>query len=278
MKDTNRMKQSMLKTVSLTGCLSFLLFACTSGEEDISGVGTSKPLEITAVIDQQTRAAGTEPTVTAGNYDKRTFAENDLIKITGNGENAEYYYNGTRWLPVSTVLTTAGSETFKASYPVSFNGIQADQTDYKKFWLSNNLTAETTVTGNLAEFTFAPAASKITIVIEYTAERTGESVKVKGATVLTDNGTATEEITLLGLATTGVKHTYTGIINPGSKSFTITVATKDNTAQSFTQNTKELLSKHNYIYNFSSTSNLILNSVTVENFVSNTEISGGDAT
>lgn len=268
----------MLKAVSLTGCLSFLLFACTSGEEDISGAGTSKPLEITAVIDQQTRAAGTEPIVSAGNYDKRTFVENDRISVTGNNKKAEYYYNGTRWLPVSTVLTTAGSETFKASYPVSFNGIQADQTDYKKFWLSNNLTAETTVTGNLAEFTFAPAASKITIVIEYTAERTGESVKVKGATVLTDNGPDTEEITLLGLATTGVKHTYTGIINPGSKSFTITVATKDNTAQSFTQNTKELLSKHNYIYNFSSTSNLILNSVTVENFVSNTEISGGDAT
>lgn len=278
-----RIKQSLLKAASFIGCLSLLLSACTSGEQGMPEPGELRPLEITADIEPQTRAAGTEPGVTATNYDKRAFVTNDRIRVT-NSKNAattaDYYYEGTRWLPVNASgsgITTTGGETFTAFYPVSFTTIQAIQTSYDAFWKSNKLVASATATGNQASFRFIPAAAKITVVVEYTADRTGQSVKVKGAAVLTMGGTASEEITLLGLKTTGTKHTYVGIINPGkSKYFTITVVTNNGT-QAYS-GTKDLLAGHNYIYNFSSTNNLILNSVSVEGFNDQKEVSGGDAT
>lgn len=278
-----RIKRSLQKALSLAGCLSFLLSACTSGEQEIPEPGVLQPLEITADIDTRTRAAGTEPAVTGSNYDKRSFVTNDRITVTktgGTSTQENYYYNGTRWLPVSgTGITTTGGESFTAFYPTSFSGILADQTSYQKFWESNKLEASASATGNLVTFKFAPAAAKITVVVEYAnATHIGESVKVKGATVLTASGPATEEITLLGLTTTGAKHTYAGIINPGTKAYTITVTTTGNAAQTYSQTSKTLSAGHNYIYNFSSTSNLILNSVSVVGFTDQTEIAGGDAT
>lgn len=280
-----RIKRSVLKAASFAGCLSLLLSACTSGEQGMQVPGELQPLEITADIDTQTRAASAEPGVTATNYDKRAFATNDRIKVinSSNGAiTADYYYDGTRWLPVDasgTGITTTGNETFTASYPISFSGILATQTSYENFWKSNKLVAGTAAVGNQVSFRFKPAAAKITVVVEYSdAARTGEYVKVSGVAVRTAGSSTSEEISLLGLVTTGAQHTYAGIINIGdSKSFTITVKAQNQTAQTFTT-TKKLIAGYNYIYNFSSTNNLILNSVSVVNFKDQTEVSGGDAT
>lgn len=276
MKDMKRIKRSLLKTVSFLGCL-FVFLSCTSGEQEMPMPGEPQPLEITAEIDPQTRAA-----VDASNYDKHSFAANDQITVTNTtstSTTANYYYNGTRWLPVSgTGITTSGGDSFTASYPTSFTAIQAIQNSYENFWKSNKLVSTATASGNLVKFNFAPAAAKITVVVEYQESLSCEYIKVKGATVLTASGPDTEEITLLGLVTTGTRHTYVGIINPGTKTYTITVKAQNKTAQSYTQSSKGLLAGHNYIYNFSSTSYLILNSVSVEDFHDQPEIPGGDAT
>lgn len=277
-----RIKQSLLKATAFIGCLSLLLSACTSGEQGMPEPRELQPLEITADIEPQTRAAGTEPGITATNYDKRAFVTNDRITVANSSNaatTADYYYDGTRWLPADasgTGITTTGGETFTAFYPVSFTAIEAVQTSYDAFWRSNKLVSSATADDNKATFNFTPAAAKITIVVEYTTDFVGQSVKVKGAAVLTASGSDSEEITLLGLETTGTKHTYVGIINTGSKSFTISVETNNGT-QSY-KDTKELLAGRNYIYNFSSTSNLILNSVSVVGFNDQSEVSGGDAT
>lgn len=281
-----RIKQSLLKAASFIGCLSLLLSACTSGEQGMPEPGELRPLEITADIEPQTRAAGTEPGVTATNYDKRAFVTNDRIRVTNSNKaatTADYYYDGTRWLPVNASgsgITTTGGETFTAFYPVSFATIQAIQTSYEAFWKSNKLVASKTAEGNKVIFNFKPAAAKITVVVEYSdATRTGEYVKVSGTAVLTGSSSVSEEITLLKLVNKGTKHTYVGIINPGdSKTYTITVKAESYTAQSYGPVTKKLIAGHNYIYNFSSTNNLILNSVSVVGFNDQPEVSGGDAT
>ncbi|WP_455640579.1 hypothetical protein [Parabacteroides sp.] len=293
----------------LAGCC--LLLGNCSSEEPVEPVPTAgKPLEVNASISGPTRADYS----TSNGYDKTAFIEGDVIAITPDSKSTSYSYTyqSDIWKPVATTdsIKVTGNTEFTASYPASFTEILANQSlsetvnevkdpfaSYKK---SNQFIATATSENNLIYFEFAPAAAKIRLVITYPdgETHTGVSAKITGEKVLNntntgnpDTGSKNQTITLLPITTEGQTHVYVGIVYPGvNKSYTITVEeNKVESTEAGSTTTTTLTHTHNessrtlvagteYTYNFSSNSNLILNSVTVTEFVNGGNQNLGNAT
>lgn len=265
-------KFQITSLLALLACL--YLPACTSGEEEI---GEGRPLEVMAEISSTFTTRATDPH--ENDYDKSKFADGDLIKISKKSTSANYQYSKTSsyWqLAASqTALTTTGNETFEAVFPSDFSGILTDQTTYTNFWLSNKLVSQQTATGNLVNFQFAPAFAKVTIIVEYASTPSGTNFtsSMKGDNIV-GNGVS-QTIQLLYLGNVGNKYTYTGIINTATTTITITAPMQNGTTGSFTDDNRTFESAQNYIYNFTSNNNLILNGVTVKDFTTASD-SGSD--
>ena len=162
-------------------------------------------------------------------------------------------------------MTTDGG-TYAASFPTTFNGIKQDQTTKTAFWESNQLFSSEAAVGNRVNFVFAPAAAKITINVEYAGSTTGNGIKLAGNYLRTASGT-NEIIQLLPVTASGTNHPYIGIIRAHSSAvYTITVSVSGTADKSYAQTSILLEAAHNYIYNFTSTNKLILNSVNVTSF------------
>lgn len=257
--------------------LLFLLSSCTSGEQE---EWKGRPLEITAEI----AAPVTRADAHESNYDKQTFIEGDQINIYSgayaNGSPTVYTYDDLKWLPAGGgdgITMTTDNGTYTASYPTTFSGIKADQATPTAFWESNQLTSsEIPAKGNRVNFVFAPAAAKITVNVEYSAVTTGSRITLEGDKLQTDSGTG-ETITLLPVTDSGTNHTYIGIVRANtSATYKITVYTTTDASTGKYHEVAgfKLEAAHNYIYNFTSTNKLILNSVNVTSF--GDAVSGGD--
>ncbi|WP_293669024.1 fimbrillin family protein [uncultured Parabacteroides sp.] len=271
---------TVLKAAGLALC--FWLAACT----DEQLLSEMRPLEIEAVIPAQTKAS-----LGASALDKTAFINDDSIKVvrSGGSETASYKYdlaNG-RWLPkTGTGLSTTGNQTFIASWrPDGFTGILADQTTVENYQKSIQLTDTAAATNNLVQFRFAPAATKITITVTYTdgSNITGGTASMTGSKLLNETETS-QTINFYAVTNSGAKHTFVGVVYPGTgKTYTISVTSTatTTTTKTYTQASKELKAGYNYTYNFTTDSRtlLILNNVTVNDFVDdNTTPPVGDAT
>ncbi|WP_425886278.1 hypothetical protein ACPYIV_07900 [Parabacteroides sp. ASD2025] len=270
-----RLQMNMIvKALGLAAC--FLLAGCSPEQP----IGEMSPLEVEAVIPAQTKAG------TSG-LDKMAFVDTDSITVTKSGgtPSAVYKYDLTndRWLPkTGTGLSTTGGETFVASWkPVDFTGIVEDQTSEDKYKKCYELAASSTATANLVKFKFAPVAAKITIIVSYALESTEGSASLKGNKLISDTDTE-QTISFHPVTNSGKKHTFVGLVHPGdAKKYTISVTYKDlATPYTYAVNSKNLQAGYNYIYNFSTDNKtyLILNSITVVDFVKQSETSAGDAT
>ena len=260
--------------------LLFLLSSCTSGEQE---EWKGRPLEITAEI----AAPVTRADAHDSDYDKQTFVAGDQINIYSgayaNGSPTVYTYSNSKWLPAGGgdgITMTTDNGTYTASYPTTFSGIKADQTTPTAFWESNQLTSsEIPAKGNRVNFVFAPAAAKITVNVEYSAATTGTRITLEGDKLQTTSETG-ETITLLPVIASGTNHTYIGIVRANtSATYKITVYTTADASKGKYHEVTEfrLEAAHNYIYNFTSTNKLILNSVNVTPFASDGSAeSGGD--
>lgn len=281
-----RIKTTQLSPGGWCAGLFILLAACTSGEQE-TGIG--RPLVVTAEITPPLTRAD----VHNSDYDKQSFVKDDQINIYPGSAASDkvtvYTYktssgSNLQWLPDAGgdgIVISSENGTYTASYPTTFNGILEDQRNKTNFWSSNQLLSTATAKGNRVDFSFAQAAAKITINVEYTNETTGTSVTLTGDNLRT-NGGSNETISLLPLTASGTKHTYVGIVHASSNSnpanYTITVVTAaDTNGKSYTQAAITLEAANNYIYNFTSTNKLILNGVQVAPFASDgSAISGGD--
>lgn len=181
--------------------------------------------------------------------------------------------------------------------PPEFTAILSDQTSYTNFWKSNRLTSTKKATANRVDFQFAPAAARITIVVTYTEGTTNTAISamITGTDVCTESG-KTNEIKLLCTGEEATRHTYTCIINPigvvdTSHPYTISVTSNPggngvaDVTQSYTEKGNpsgeapfQLLPGYECQYNFTSTSELILSSVTVKDFDPTIETDVGPAT
>lgn len=282
-----RIKTTQLSPGGWCAGLFILLAACTSGEQE-TGIG--RPLVVTAEITPPLTRADAHDS----DYDKQSFVKDDQINIypgsAASGTATVYTYrtssgsSNLQWLPQAGgdgIVISSETGTYTASYPTTFNGILEDQTNKANFWSSNQLLSTATAKGNRVDFSFAQAAAKITINVEYATTTTGMSVTLTGNNLRT-NGGSYETIRLLPLTASGTKHTYVGIVHASSNSnpanYTITVVTdSDTNGKSYTQAAITLEAANNYIYNFTSTNKLILNGVQVAPFASDgNAISGGD--
>lgn len=290
MKPTTKISLTALLWLSLAGC------------DRTDSPQPALPLEVSAEI------AGAHTRVTTDrdetNYDKRTnFVVGDEININKGTESTKdavlYTKNAKGWAPATgnSSITTTGGEDFFASYPPKFTAILSDQSIPTNFWLSNRLTSTKKATANRVDFQFAPAAARITIVVTYTegTTNTAISAKITGTDVCTEAG-KTGELKLLCTGSDPTRHTYTCIINPievvdTSHPYTISVTSNPggngvaDVTQSYTEKGNpsgeapfQLLPGYEYQYNFTSTSELILSSVTVKDFESTTETDVGPAT
>lgn len=269
--------------------LLLLLPACTS-EADLE---ESRPLVVTAEI------APTSPStraIDATNYDKRNFEVGDEIQINNGSTSVDYRKDATNdWVsttnPGLKVTAESSASTFSASYPKGFTSILQDQKSYQNFWQSNKLEAKggsnVTLSNNKVNFTFLPVAVKITISIDYTSSE--GVLKYKNVTTtLTGNGIQTgassssETIEMLHTGDNAVasdKHTFVCILYPGTWSFTLSVSrtpesstTPESTPQTFTQSSYPFVAARNYVYNFTSSDELILNKVEVQDFETSTDV------
>lgn len=282
--ERNKKKHLPCRWQWLVAALLLVLVSC-DGHDAV----TSAPLEVSAgIAGVHTRAEGDK---NAGNYEKKgNFETGDLITIrkkTDSESAAVPYVKGTDgWVPeVSTkqILTT-GNEVFFASYPSEFNSILSDQSTYTNFWKSNRLTSTATATANRVKFEFSPAAAKITIVVIYEADNSAVEAKVAGAGVCTESG-KTGNLQLLLTSDEPKRHTYTGIISTGTSfPYTITVVTSVGGKQE-TKSYEEvggngftLQAGYEYQYTFTTTSELILSSVVVKEFLSGGTQDVGSAT
>lgn len=298
MEETNMNRIYQTFSLYLLAGGSLLLGSCTS-EEPIDPAPTAgSPLEINASISPLTRAGEK-----ANDYDKTKFVEGDVIAITQKdvSPSHSYTYQSDIWRPLKEKdsIKVQGNTVFTASYPTPFEGIQSDQSNsevvndtenrFASYQKSNRFTATATSTGNQINFAFAPAAAKIRLVITYpTGEtHTGGSVTITGNKLLNDTGDNDQTITLLPITKSGQTHVYVGIVYPGeNKSYKITV--KENKAEgsggsseithTHNESSRTLVAGTEYTYNFSSNSNLILNSVTVNGFGNGGNHNLGDAT
>ena len=275
---TMNIRQTMLH---LSGGLLLLLTPACTSEVDLEG---GQPLEVTAEIvsSLSTRA------VDATNYDKSSFSTDDEIQINGGSQTVTYRKDATNgWIP-----KTAGSSltVSSASYPAAFTFILQDQKSYENFWQSNKLEAKggsnVTLSSNKVNFTFMPVAAKITISINY-ASSGGATTKYRNVTAtLAGNGIRTgasssETIEMLHTgdnAAASDKHTFVCILRPGANmSFKLSVSrtldgasSPEATQQTFTQPAYTFGASKNYVYNFTSSDELILTSVEVMGFTETT--------
>ena len=281
---TMNIRQTMLH---LSGGLLLLLAPACTSEVDLEG---GQPLEVTAEIvsSLSTRA------VDATNYDKSSFSTGDEIQINGGSQIVTYRKDATNgWIPKTAGSSLTGSSTafsFSASYPAAFTAILQDQKSYQNFWQSNKLEAKggsnVTLSSNKVNFTFMPVAAKITISINY-ASSGGTTTKYKYVTAtLAGNGIRTgasssETIEMLHTGDNTVasdKHTFVCILRPGaSMSFKLSVSrtldgasSPEATQQTFTQPAYTFGASKNYVYNFTSSDELILTSVEVMGFTETT--------
>ena len=266
-------RQTMLH---LSGGLLLLLAPACTSEVDLEG---GQPLEVTAEIvsSLSTRA------VDATNYDKSSFSTDDEIQINGGSQTVTYRKDATNgWIPKTAgkSLTVSGSST------AAFTFILQDQRSYENFWQSNKLEAKggsnVTLSSNKVNFTFMPVAAKITISINY-ASSGGATTKYKNVmATLAGNGIRTgasssETIEMLHTGDNTVasdKHTFVCILRPGANmSFKLSVSrtldgasSPEATQQTFTQPAYTFGASKNYVYNFTSSDELILTSVEVMGF------------
>ena len=288
------MSELNIKTVYLAGYLLLSLTACSSEERLNTGEGEGHLLEIGASISEPvtSRALG------AVSYEKSSFVGNDIIKIGTSANNLStngisYTYknkSGTlRWLPTEggDGITTNGTGSYYASYdPVGFSKILANQSTVDAYQKSNRLiTDATSVSGTKVNFSFYPAASKITVTVEYQdALHVGVKVQLIGNNLC---GTSTSDaVTLYSVTSTGKKHLYVAIVYPEvNKKYKIQVTSKATSTSSSLdlktypssgEETRTLKAGCNYTYNFTSTFGLILNSVSVEDFKTGTGNGTGD--
>lgn len=213
----------------------------------------------------------------ASDYDKQSFVDGDQITIRKDSETGvTYQKKGAAWVPASgatPITVTGSSESLTASYPIEYTAVLADQTSYTNLWQSNRLIANATATGgNKVTLAFAPAACKITIEVVYTESRKPVSATFSGSGVCDDSSNdAVSFLCLSDKNTQSYTHTYTGIIKPGSRNYMINVVSNNGSDKkgNYTVNvTKNFEVGHHYIYKFSSTTDLILENVSVEDFAS----------
>ena len=256
----------MNKTIKLlcTWAASLLLAGCSS-EADMSKLmdWQSNPdaVHFTASVNNATTR--TNPAATDDAQTK--FNENDQVTVSNNGNQADYAYNGTSWVPAIAdkyLLWDRSNLAFNCWYPAGGNNtatvgyLNKDQSSTELMAQSDYMNATTVLqtANDPLNFNLERKTARLILKISGFTEQFEPTATIKKVCIVSKASTAegetnTIEITPLTSGDGGVGSTYTALVAPGEvvAKFYFTDDMSDAKPVTMTTNVTEAGSS--YIYN-----------------------------
>ena len=256
----------MKKTIKLlcTWAASLLLAGCSS-EADMSKLmdWQSNPdaVHFTASVNNATTR--TNPAATDDAQTK--FKENDQVTVSNNGNQADYAFNGTSWVPAEAnkyLLWDRSNLTFNCWYPAGGNNtatvgyLNANQSSAEDMAKSDYMNATTVLptADDPLNFNLNRKTARIILKISGFTEQFEPTATIKHVRIVSKSSTAADEtntidITPLTSGDGGVGTTYTTLVAPGKvvAKFYFTDDMSDAKPVTMTTNVTEAGSS--YIYN-----------------------------
>ena len=256
----------MKKTIKLlcTWAASLLLAGCSS-EADMSKLmdWQSNPdaVHFTASVNNATTR-----TYPAATDDAQTkFKENDQVTVSNNGNQADYTYNGTSWVPAEAnkyLLWDRSNLTFNCWYPAGGNNtatvgyLNKDQSSAELMAQSDYMNATTVLqtANDPLNFNLVRKTARIILKISGFTEQFEPTATIKHVRIVSKASTAagetkTIEITPLTSGGGGVGTTYTALVAPGEVVAKLYFTDDINSEEPLTMTTNVTAAGNSYIYN-----------------------------
>ena len=256
----------MNKTIKLlcTWAASLLLAGCSS-EADMSKLmdWQSNPdaVHFTASVNNATTR--TNPAATDDAQTK--FKENDQVTVSNNGNQADYTYNGTSWVPAIAdkyLLWDRSNLTFNCWYPAGGKNtatvgyLTADQSSADLMAKSDYMNAEKVLQSadEALNFNLERKTARLILKISGFTEQFESTATIKHVRIVSMASTAagetqTIDITPLTSGRGGIGSTYTALVAPGEVVAKFYFTDNTSTEEPVTMTTNVTAAGNSYIYN-----------------------------
>ena len=256
----------MKKTIKLlcTWAAGLLLAGCSS-EADMSKLmdWQSNPdaVHFTASVNNATTR--TNPAATDATQEN--FNNNDQVTVSNNGNQADYAYNGTSWVPAIAdkyLLWDRSNLTFNCWYPAGGNNtatagyLTADQSSAERMAESDYMNAETKLqtADEALNFNLERKTARLILKISGFTEQFESTATIKKVCIVSKASTAKNEtntidITPLTSGGGGVGTTYTALVAPGEVVAKLYFTDDINSEEPLTMTTNVTAAGNSYIYN-----------------------------
>ena len=257
----------MKKTIKLlcTWAASLLLAGCSS-EADMSKLmdWQSNPdaVHFTASVNNATTR--TNPAATDDAQTK--FKENDQVTVSNNGNQADYAYNGTSWVPAETnkyLLWDRSNLTFHCWYPAGGNNtatvgyLTTDQSSAEGIAMSDYMNAEKTLqtADEALNFNLDRKTARLILKISGITDVSGNIKHVRIVSKASTVADKTQTIDITPFAQKGegeiggVGTTYTALVIPGEVVAKFYFTDDMSDAKPLTMTTNVTAAGSSYIYN-----------------------------
>lgn len=256
----------MKKTIKLlcTWAAGLLLAGCSS-EADMEKLmdWQSNPdaVHFTASVNNATTR--TNPAATDDAQTK--FNENDQVTVANNGNQADYAYNGTSWVPAEAdkyLLWDRSNLTFNCWYPAGGNNtatvgfLTADQSSAELMAKSDYMNAEKTLktSDEALNFNLERKTARIILKISGFTEQFESTPTIKHVRIVSKASTAegetnTIDITPLTSGGGGIGSTYTALVAPGEVVAKFYFTDDTSSEEPLTMTTNVTAAGNSYIYN-----------------------------
>ena len=253
----------MNKTIKLlcTWAAGLLLAGCSS-EADMSKLmdWQSNPdaVHFTASVNNATTR--TNPAATDDAQTK--FNENDQVTVSNNGNQADYAYNGTSWVPAIAdkyLLLDKSNLTYNCWYPAGGNNtstvgyLTADQSSEELMAKSDYMNAEKTLktADETLNFNLERKTARIILKISGLTDVSGtiKHVRIVSKASTAADETQTIDITPLTSGGGGIGTTYTALVIPGEVVAKFYFTDNTSSEEPLTMTTNITAAGSSYIYN-----------------------------
>lgn len=260
----------MNKTIKLlcTWAAGLLLAGCSS-EADMSKLmdWQSNPdaVHFTASVNNattRTNPAATDNTQT-------NFNEKDQVTVSNNGNQADYAYNGTSWVPAITdkyLLWDRSNLTFNCWYPAGGNNtatvgyLTADQSSEKLMAKSDYMNAKKTLktSDEALNFNLERKTARLILKISAFTEQFESTPTIKQVRIVSKASTAAGETNTIDITPLtqkdegeigGIGTTYTALVAPGKVVAKLYFTDNTSTEEPVTMTTNVTAAGNSYIYN-----------------------------
>ncbi len=253
----------MNKTIKLlcTWAAGLLLAGCSS-EADMEKLmdWQSNPdaVHFTASVNNATTR--TNPAATDDAQTK--FNENDQVTVSNNGNQADYAYNGTSWVPAEAdkyLLWDRSNLTFNCWYPAGGNNtatvgyLTADQSSAELMAKSDYMNAKKTLQSadEALNFNLERKTARLVLKISGLIDVSGtiKHVRIVSKASTAADETQTIDITPLTSGEGGIGSTYTALVAPGEVVAKFYFTDNMSDAKPLTMTTNVTAAGNSYIYN-----------------------------